>query len=716
MKLVMLAMLAALAAAGCGPVQAGQATPPPTSALVNGDFEQSGGGVPGWALRGEEFGRAEVVREPVASGARALMMSASSRGSSGNNSLMVYQVLDPAAFRGRRVRFSAKVRTDGGAVNMTLYTPEGMENDFYTELKSGKYVERSKTYTVPKNASFLSLGIQVMGQSGARAYIDDVTITADGQRASSLPPLTLPPLFPPRSGNTSSNNRASVASSGDSAQVRIDAGRPGANVNRLVFGMHLEWSDAGNGLMDSSGNMRHEVVDALRGVGIPLYRFPGGIHADYYDWRAGIEPRNRRRNASNIFTGRSESQPFGSPEFVDLIKATRADMLVTANYGTGSADDAGAWAKYFKDAGVPAKYWEVGNEIYLADPNKEQPNGKRIAKAGEQYGRDFAKYRNAILAATPGVKVGLIGHIDDGAFPIAPGGRGDWTERMLREFKGDADFMAIHNAYAPVVINDGVRFTDANARLNSYRVMYAAPEQTKKNFDEVAALLDKHPNTKGLPIAITEWGPLFGYSGKRDVTAEYADQSRTMAAAVYVASMLNLMIGEPRLMMATYTNPIHEFYGSLLTDTNRELVRTPSYHVFAMFNSRFESRLVPARVEGPSFASNTLGLIKAQDQVPEISAQASISPNGRRLTAMLVNRSVDRAMNTRISVDGFAVGNVDCQVLAAEAPHAINGPSLTRSVLAGRVIAPARINCTPGDQISVSIPASAIVSLVAERK
>jgi alpha-L-arabinofuranosidase len=713
MKLMLLALLVTVTANSCGQAQA-QGNAAATPSLVNPSFEA--GGLNGWQVRGEEYGRAEIVRDPVASGSAALMMTASSRGSSGNNSLMVFQVLDPAAYRGRRVRFGAKIRTDGGAVNMTLYSPEGMSNEFYTEVKNGRYVERVKTYNVPKNASFLSFGIQVMGASGAKAYIDDVILDGGQQAQQQRSGIKWSDIFKPPPSAASSNNSASAASVGNTAQVRIDAGRPGADVNRMVFGMHLEWSDSGNGIMDDSGNTRDEVVSALRTAGIPLFRFPGGIHADYYDWRTGTEQRNRRATAKNIFNGRNEKHSFGSPEFIELAKSVGADMLITANYGTGTPEDAGEWARYFRSQNITPRFWEVGNEIYLADPGKEQPNGKRIAKTGEQYARDFPQFRRAILEATPNAKVGLIGHIDDGAFPISPNGRKDWTERMVREFKGEADFMAIHNGYAPVVINDSIRFNDTNSRLSAYRAMYAAPQQTARNIAEVLALLDSHGPTKGLPVAITEWGPLFGYSGKANVTGEYADHSRSMGAAIYTASMLDLFLGEPRLLMATYTNPIHEYYGSLLTDTPRGLIRTPTWHLFTMYRNRFESRLVPATVDAPRFSSNTVGLINSQSNVSEVLARASVSPNGRRLTAMLVNRSIDTAMATRVQVDGFPVGDVDCQVLAADAPHAINGPALTKTTVSGKTIAPAPISCSGGDQISVSIPPSGIVSIVAERR
>ena len=79
-------------------------------------------------------------------------------------------------------------------------------------------------------------------------------------------------------------------------------------------------------------------------------------------------------------------------------------------------------------------------------------------------------------------------------------------------------------------------------------------------------------------------------------------------------------------------------------------------------------------------------------------------------------QTIPRIGYTRVTVDGFAAGKVDCQVLTAEAPNSINGPALTKSTMTGRPIAPAPIACSGSDQITVSIPPSAVVSLVAERR
>jgi alpha-L-arabinofuranosidase len=219
-----------------------------------------------------------------------------------------------------------------------------------------------------------------------------------------------------------------------------------------------------------------------------------------------------------------------------------------------------------------------------------------------------------------------------------------------------------------------------------------------------------------VPIGITEWGPLFGYSTRPNVHNWYVDQSRTMAAAVYVASILDTLLANPRVLLATYTNPIHRWYGSLLTDTDRGLIKTPSYHVLAMYRSRFETRLLPVTVDGPTFDSEAVGLVKAQRGVAEVLARATVSTDGRRLTAMLVNRSLDRSIATRVALRGFEAGRADCQVLSAASPNSINGPGLTDSTRSGAAIAPQPIACAPGPDMSVAIPPSAVVSIVLERR
>src|SRR5262245_26361515 len=76
--------------------------------LQNGGFDA--GGIAGWQVQGADYGSAGVVAQPVVSAPGALSLTAKSAGSSGDKSLMVFQVLDRTPFLGKKVRFGAQVR------------------------------------------------------------------------------------------------------------------------------------------------------------------------------------------------------------------------------------------------------------------------------------------------------------------------------------------------------------------------------------------------------------------------------------------------------------------------------------------------------------------------------------------------------------------------------------------------------------------------------
>ena len=502
------------------------------------------------------------------------------------------------------------------------------------------------------------------------------------------------------------------------ATVAIDATRVLRLVSPLLFGMHIEWVENGNGLLEADRPvLRPEVLGLLTPLRVPAFRFPGGIHADYYDWSLGVGDSSHRGSSQNAFNGQSLAHRFGTPELLALLEATGGEALLTANYGTGSAEQASAWAKYLRSQGAPARLWEVGNEIYLSGPGANGPNGKAIYHRPEDYARDFARYRSALRSVFPDALVGAIAHLDTGAFPLAPAENRDWTLRMLKALEGPVDFLAVHNAYAPVLLDDSASFADERSRGEIYRSLYAGAAETRENLDQVEeALARLSPANASVPIAVTEFGPLFGVSAKRDQHAIYVDQSRTLAAALYVASLLDVFLGDPRLFLACYTNPIHRWYGSLLTDTDAGLVRTPTYYLYSLYRSRFETGLLSTTVTSPTFDAPEKGIVKAHRGLPDLLARASLSANGRRLTALLVNRSLERSLRATVSVAGFAPRSTDCLILTAPSPASINGPVLTATTHAGGdEITPKPWPCPVGNPLEVEVPPNAILSLVAER-
>jgi alpha-N-arabinofuranosidase len=677
--------------------------------LRNEGFDEPSGSteaIGGWMQQGDQYGRARLARGRVASAPHALELTPIGPGSTGDRSFMLYQVLPHEALRGRKLKFGARVLTEGAGVNLVLFTPEGSANDFDPDVRSGGFRARSGALLVPKNASYLTFGIQVFGPAGGKALVDDAFVQVDDQRAHAEP----------------APGPSASGASGPSGVVRlaVDAGRVEREVNPWLYCMHIEWVEDGLGLLDRKRPaLREEVVSKLRALEIPLFRFPGGIHADYYDWKLGIGPPEQRGQSENVFTGKAERHRFGTPELAALLRATGASALITANFGTGSAEQAGEWASYLAQQKIPAPLWEVGNEIYLSGPKTRAPNGHRIYHSSEEYSGRFALYRQAIQKALPSARAGAIAYLDEGAFRLAPAENQGWSDKMLRGLSSRVDFVATHDAYAPVILDGSNDFATDRKRREAYRSLYAAAEQTREDLNKLASRVDAlSPANRGVPLAVTEFGPLFGVSNDPKRQSVFVDQSRTLAAALYVASLLDVFIGHPRVMAACYTNPIHKWYGSLLTDAEGGLVVTPTYHVYELYRHRFYRSLLRAQFEDasvPRFEAARLGLVNPRGKVPEVLGKASRSDDGRRVAVLLVNRSLDRELPAEIALSGFSAGRVDCQVLSASSPSAINGPRLTETTLSEGDIAPRALPCTGRGIIELKLPPSSVVSVVAER-
>jgi len=76
---------------------------------------------------------------------------------------------------------------------------------------------------------------------------------------------------------------------------------------------------------------RDDVVAITRELGPPMMRW-GGIFADFYRWREGVGPRDKRPSMLNLQWGGLESNQVGTAEFVDLCRRVGAEPLICVNF------------------------------------------------------------------------------------------------------------------------------------------------------------------------------------------------------------------------------------------------------------------------------------------------------------------------------------------------------------------------------------------------
>src|SRR3989339_1112320 len=171
--------------------------------------------------------------------------------------------------------------------------------------------------------------------------------------------------------------------------IQVYVSSPTHVISKYIFGDWVEWTNAGQGLWDTAQNAPYpELLNELKAVNINLLRYPGGTFSDFFFWQGAVGPVSSRTPQINPFSTNNstyvitEMPYFGVDEFSSLASSLGADMMITANAGSGTAADAAAWLIYFKNKGITPKYWEIGNEVYL---NGAGYSASAVRKTPEQY-------------------------------------------------------------------------------------------------------------------------------------------------------------------------------------------------------------------------------------------------------------------------------------------------------------------------------------------
>ncbi len=166
-----------------------------------------------------------------------------------------------------------------------------------------------------------------------------------------------------------------TASSAQPIQVDVDTRRRLLSLDRNLFGSFLEHLgraiyegiyEPGSSLSDSNG-FRKDVLDEVRKLGVPIIRYPGGNFVSGYHWLDGVGPKQDRPRVLDKAWNTTETNQFGTNEFLTWSKLAGAKPLLGLNFGTGTAESAAALVEYCNvDKGT--RWSELRRKHGFADP------------------------------------------------------------------------------------------------------------------------------------------------------------------------------------------------------------------------------------------------------------------------------------------------------------------------------------------------------------
>ncbi len=156
--------------------------------------------------------------------------------------------------------------------------------------------------------------------------------------------------------------------------------------------------------------IRNDIVEALRKIRVPVIRWPGGCFADFYHWKDGIGPRDKRPKRIDAW-GEIENNHFGTHEFIDFCEQIGCEPYICGNVGSGSPTEMRDWIEYITYDGSSTiadlrreygmeqpwqlKFFGIGNEMW--------GSGGRMRP--EFYADEYRRYQAYIKLRQPGIGI-----------------------------------------------------------------------------------------------------------------------------------------------------------------------------------------------------------------------------------------------------------------------------------------------------------------------
>jgi alpha-N-arabinofuranosidase len=242
-------------------------------------------------------------------------------------------------------------------------------------------------------------------------------------------------------------------------------------------------------------------------------------------------------------------------------------------------------------------------------------------------------------AADPGIRIGAIG--DENFGMLSSRAYGDWTSKVIEIAGDDMDFLAVHNGYAPVLVED-----KGQSLRRVYAAMLAAPLLVRDNL----AAASKKVEARGarIALAVTEWGPYFQLRPKD----RFVDHVKTLGSALYVASAMKVFLETPRMQIATGFKLSDELFQGWIGKRDGHWAPNAPYYALELYTRHFGTVLVSSESQGPCYDSQPAGLVDALSNVPYLDVVSSRSDDARTLYLMAVNKHFDAPIHARITISG----------------------------------------------------------------
>jgi alpha-N-arabinofuranosidase len=426
---------------------------------------------------------------------------------------------------------------------------------------------------------------------------------------------------------------------GPAARIKIDIDRVVGEIDKLIYGNFIEHLgrcieggvfDEKSSLSDANG-YRKDVFDATKKLQVSLLRWPGGNFASGYHWEDGIGPRDQRPARLELAWGTTESNRFGTHEFLNYAEMLGTQPYICVNLGTGTWDEAKFWVEYTNLQGGTrysdlrkkngrekpwgVTYWGLGNEM-------DGP-WQMGYKSAEDYSKFALEAAKLMKWTDPNIKLIAAGSSNYNADWVG------WNRTVLQNLKNHMDYLSLH-LYVGNRNNDYYEFLTSSIDLN---------EKTKIGEGLIQAALVDNPRRRSIYIAWDEWNVWYRARGPQQRGRNILEEKYNLEDALVVATFLNSFINNAHIVKMANMAQLVNVIAPMFTN-EKELFLQTIYYPLQLFATHSRGKALNVFVDSPTYKTQKYAA------VPYLDVSAAYD-NGT-LVLNVVNRHRDQPIEVEI--------------------------------------------------------------------
>ncbi len=434
----------------------------------------------------------------------------------------------------------------------------------------------------------------------------------------------------------------------------IDPRLYGSFVEHVGRTVYQSLYEPGHPMADETG-FRRDVLEVVRELRIPVFRYPGGCFVSAYNWEDGIGPREGRPRRLEPIWRTIETNAVGLNEFVGWSRRAGGDTMYVVNLGTRGIDAARDVVEYCNHPG--GTYWSdlrrahgyaAPHRIALWGLDNEQDGPWEVGhRPAEQYGWLAHEAAKLMKWVDPSIEIAVNGS-SGRHMPTFP----DWDLTVLEMAYDYVDYLSIHTYLGnqegldtasflacPLEMDDFIEKAAAacdvaraklrrsrriHLSLDEWNVWYHTQERDRRRHPRY--LFEERRRSGRPPLGV----------GDLDPWAEvvpWSEDIYTMEDALVLGGMLLALIRHAdRVKIACFTSIVNNV-APIMTVPGGPVWRQTTFYPFLHASLYGRGAALDVRVRSPLHETARYG------PVPVLDAAATIDDARGELTIFAVNRA-----------------------------------------------------------------------------